>query len=172
MRSQPLPKSNQSALAKSTWQSIKWTRRHNRMRLWWNNRLPPPPRSLRKPRSFASLSGSSSSTMPFPSSLQLLARRREQCLNLTPVQPFSSLRCAADTLASNINQLESRNRPGFERAHCLSSSPVPDRQHIAMETDLPPAAVSRVLRRAGLSRTKDIASAEPVIRHEHAEQAA
>jgi hypothetical protein len=52
------------------------------------------------------------------------------------------------------------------RRQCLTG------KHIAMETDLSPAAVSRVLRRAGLSRTKDIASAEPVIRYELAKQTA
>jgi transposase InsO family protein len=42
-------------------------------------------------------------------------------------------------------------------------------KHIAMETSVSPATVSRVLRRAGLSRMKDIDPAEPVVRYEYAE---
>ena len=42
-------------------------------------------------------------------------------------------------------------------------------KHIAMETGVSPATVSRVLKRAGLSRMKDMAPAEPVIRYEYAE---
>jgi transposase InsO family protein len=42
-------------------------------------------------------------------------------------------------------------------------------KHIAMETGVSPATVSRVLRRAGLSRMKDIVPAEPVVRYEYAE---
>lgn len=42
-------------------------------------------------------------------------------------------------------------------------------KHIAMETGVSPATVSRVLRRAGLSRMKDIVPAEPVMRYEYAE---
>ncbi|RXT20747.1 IS481 family transposase, partial [Rhizobium leguminosarum] len=42
-------------------------------------------------------------------------------------------------------------------------------KHIAMETGVSPATVSRVLRRAGLSRMKDIDPAEPVVRYEYAE---
>ena len=42
-------------------------------------------------------------------------------------------------------------------------------KHIAMETGVSPATVSRVLKRAGLSRMKDIAPAEPVVRYEYAE---
>ncbi len=41
-------------------------------------------------------------------------------------------------------------------------------QHIALRTGVSPATVSRVLRRAGLSRLKDLAPAEPVVRYEHA----
>lgn len=41
--------------------------------------------------------------------------------------------------------------------------------HIAMETGVSPATVSRVLKRAGLSRMKDITPAEPVVRYEYAE---
>lgn len=40
--------------------------------------------------------------------------------------------------------------------------------HIASETGVSPATVSRVLRRAGLSRLKDLEPAEPVRRYEHA----
>ncbi len=42
-------------------------------------------------------------------------------------------------------------------------------RHIAMETGVSPATVSRVLKRAGLSRMKDITPAEPVVRYEYAE---
>lgn len=42
-------------------------------------------------------------------------------------------------------------------------------KHIAMETGVSPATVSRVLKRAGLSRMKDIAPIEPVVRYEYAE---
>ncbi|NLS16102.1 IS481 family transposase [Rhizobium sp. P40RR-XXII] len=42
-------------------------------------------------------------------------------------------------------------------------------KHIAMETGVSPATVSRVLKRAGLSRMKDIAPAKPVVRYEYAE---
>lgn len=42
-------------------------------------------------------------------------------------------------------------------------------KHIAMETGVSAATVSRVLKRAGLSRMKDIAPAEPVVRYEYAE---
>ncbi len=42
-------------------------------------------------------------------------------------------------------------------------------KHIAMEAGVSPATVSRVLRRAGLSRIKDIAPAEPVVRYEYKE---
>lgn len=42
-------------------------------------------------------------------------------------------------------------------------------KHIALETGVSPATVSRVLRRAGLSRMKDIAPAVPVVRYEYAE---
>jgi transposase InsO family protein len=40
-------------------------------------------------------------------------------------------------------------------------------KHIAMQTGVSPATVSRVLKRAGLSRMKDIEPAEPVIRYEY-----
>lgn len=42
-------------------------------------------------------------------------------------------------------------------------------KHIAMETGVSPATVSRVLKRVGLSRMKDIAPAEPVVRYEYDE---
>ena len=42
-------------------------------------------------------------------------------------------------------------------------------KHIAMETGVSPATVSRVLRRAGLSRMKDLDPAEPVLRYEYAQ---
>lgn len=42
-------------------------------------------------------------------------------------------------------------------------------RHIAQQTGVSPATVSRVLRRAGLSRVKDLAPAEPVVRYEYKE---
>ncbi len=42
-------------------------------------------------------------------------------------------------------------------------------RHIAMETGVSPATVSRVLKRAGLSRMKDLVPTEPVVRYEYAE---
>jgi transcriptional regulator with XRE-family HTH domain len=42
-------------------------------------------------------------------------------------------------------------------------------KHIAMETGVSPATVSRVLKRAGLLRMKDLAPIEPVVRYEYAE---
>ena len=41
--------------------------------------------------------------------------------------------------------------------------------HIALETGVSPATVSRILKRAGLSRVKDIDPAEPVVRYEYKE---
>lgn len=40
-------------------------------------------------------------------------------------------------------------------------------KHIAMETGVSPATVSRVLKRAGLSRMKNIEPAEPIVRYEY-----
>ena len=42
-------------------------------------------------------------------------------------------------------------------------------KHIALQTGVSPATVSRVLRRAGLSRMKDLAPPEPVMRYEYKE---
>lgn len=42
-------------------------------------------------------------------------------------------------------------------------------RHIACETKVSPASVSRVLKRAGLSRLKDLAPADPIIRYQYAE---
>ena len=42
-------------------------------------------------------------------------------------------------------------------------------QHIALETGVSPATVSRILKRAGLSRIKDLMLAEPVVRYEYKE---
>ncbi|EEZ32520.1 LOW QUALITY PROTEIN: conserved hypothetical protein, partial [Brucella sp. 83/13] len=49
------------------------------------------------------------------------------------------------------------------RRQCLTG------KHIAMETGVSSATVSRILRRAKLSRMKDIDPIEPVIRYEYAE---
>lgn len=55
----------------------------------------------------------------------------------------------------------------FVRAHCRASPPAPDRQaHCHGNRGV---TVSRVLRRPGLSRMKDIAPAEPVVRCEYKE---
>jgi transposase InsO family protein len=42
-------------------------------------------------------------------------------------------------------------------------------KHIAIETGVSPATVSRILKRAGLSRMKDIDPAEPVVRYQYKE---
>ena len=42
-------------------------------------------------------------------------------------------------------------------------------KHIARQTRVSTATVSRVLKRAGLSRLKDLAPAEPVVRYQYAE---
>ena len=42
-------------------------------------------------------------------------------------------------------------------------------RHIALQTGVSPATVSRVLRRGGLSRLRDLAPAEPVVRYEDKE---
>ncbi|MHC1549747.1 IS481 family transposase [Phyllobacterium sp. K27] len=42
-------------------------------------------------------------------------------------------------------------------------------KHIALETGVSPATVSRILRRAKLSRMKDIEPAEPVVRYQYSE---
>ena len=42
-------------------------------------------------------------------------------------------------------------------------------KHIALQTGVSPATVSRVLRRAGLSRIKDLTPPEPVVRYEYKE---
>lgn len=42
-------------------------------------------------------------------------------------------------------------------------------KHIALETGVSPAPVSRVLKRTGLSRMKDVTPAQPVVRYEYAE---
>ena len=41
--------------------------------------------------------------------------------------------------------------------------------HIALQTGVSPATVSRVLHRAGLSRVRDLAPPEPVVRYEYRE---
>ena len=42
-------------------------------------------------------------------------------------------------------------------------------QHIALETGIAPATVSRILKRGGQSRIKDLMPAEPVVRYEYKE---
>lgn len=69
-------------------------------------------------------------------------------------RPKTSPRRTDELLAERIIALRRQRRTG---------------KHIAMETGVSPATVSRVLRRAGLSRMKDIAPAEPIVRYQYAE---
>lgn len=69
-------------------------------------------------------------------------------------RPASSPRRTAEALVARIVGLRRQRLTG---------------KHIAMQTGVSPATVSRVLRRAGLSRMKDIEPAEPVVRYEYGE---
>lgn len=69
-------------------------------------------------------------------------------------RPKISPRQTGQSLAERIVALRRQRRTG---------------KHIAMETGVSPATVSRVLRRAGLSRMKDVDPAEPIVRYEYAE---
>jgi hypothetical protein len=51
-----------------------------------------------------------------------------------------------------VLELRRQHRPGY---------------HIAQSTGLSPATISRILRRAGLSRWRDLHPAPPVLRYEH-----
>ncbi|QBY02703.1 IS481 family transposase [Rhodophyticola sp. CCM32] len=92
--------------------------------------------------------------------------------------------CSAKTAAKWWRRFEREGHEGLldrtSRPHCLRN-PTPDnvaeqivalrRQrltgaHIAAKTGVSPATVSRVLRRAGLSRLRDLEPAEPVRRYE------
>jgi transposase InsO family protein len=67
-------------------------------------------------------------------------------------RPATSPRRTAQALAARIVDLRRQRWTG---------------KHIALETGVSPATVSRVLKRAGLSRIKDIEPAEPVVRYEY-----
>jgi transposase len=69
-------------------------------------------------------------------------------------RPAASPRQTADADAARIVALRRRRLTG---------------KHIAMEVGVSPASVSRVLKRAGLSRMKDLDPLEPVIRYQYAE---
>ena len=69
-------------------------------------------------------------------------------------RPASSPRQTAESIAERIIRLRRQRLTG---------------KHIAMETGVSAATVSRVLRRAGLSRMKDIEPAEPVVRYEYSQ---
>ena len=92
--------------------------------------------------------------------------------------------CSAKTAAKWWQRYEQEGRKGLQdrssRPHSLRS-PTPEalteqiislrRQrltgaHIAAKTDVSPATVSRVLRRAGLSRRRDLTPADPIRRYE------
>lgn len=53
-----------------------------------------------------------------------------------------------------------------ERIICLCRQRLTGR-HIAKETGVSPATISHVLKRAGLSRIRDLAPAEPVVRYKY-----
>jgi transposase InsO family protein len=67
--------------------------------------------------------------------------------------PLSSPRRLPDALAQHIVELRRQHMPGYE---------------IARRTGVSPASVSRILRRARLSRWHDLHPAPPVQRYEHA----
>ena len=67
-------------------------------------------------------------------------------------RPLRSPRQTDAAVASRVAELRRLRRTG---------------QHIALETGVSPATVSRILKRAGLSRIRDIEPAAPVIRYEY-----
>ena len=69
-------------------------------------------------------------------------------------RPRSIPNQTAPALAERITTLRRQRRCGL---------------HIALETGVSPATVSRVLRRAGLSRLKDLTQPEPIVRYEYKE---
>ena len=68
-------------------------------------------------------------------------------------RPLRSPRRLPDNLASQVIQLRRQHLPGFLIAH---------------RTGVSPASVSRILRRARLSRWRDLNPPPPVVRYEHA----
>ena len=69
-------------------------------------------------------------------------------------RPRRSPRQTDETLAWRVTELRRQRLTGA---------------HIALETGISPATVSRILKRAGLSRVRDIEPAEPVVRYEYKE---
>ena len=67
-------------------------------------------------------------------------------------RPRRSPRATAPALASRVIELRQQQRPAY---------------HIACATGLSPATVSRILRRAHLSRWRDLHPAPPIQRYEH-----
>ena len=67
-------------------------------------------------------------------------------------RPVRSPRCTADALVQRVEQLRRQRFTGL---------------HIAQATGLSRATVSRILRRLGLNRQRDLEPAVPVIRYEH-----
>ena len=68
-------------------------------------------------------------------------------------RPHRSPRRTGEALAQRVEQLRRQRFTGF---------------HIAKTTGLSRATVSRILRRLGLNRVRDLEPAEPLIRYEHA----
>lgn len=121
---------------------------------------------------------------------RLTPRRREEMAlsvlegRLSKAQAAVTFGVSAKIVARWVERYKSEGRAGMadrsSRPHRLRS-PVPQAtiarvialrrqrrtgKHIAMELGVSPATVSRVLKRAGLSRLKDIDPAEPVRRYE------
>src|SRR5271157_2327821 len=67
-------------------------------------------------------------------------------------RPWRSPRAISPELAKRVVELRREQRPAY---------------HIAQATGLSPATVSRILRRAHLSRWRDLHPAPPVVRYEH-----
>ena len=69
-------------------------------------------------------------------------------------RPLRIPRQTAPVVANRVTHLRRQRRTG---------------QHIAHETGVSPATVSRILKRAGLSRIRDIEPADPIVRYEYKE---
>jgi transposase InsO family protein len=70
-----------------------------------------------------------------------------------PSRPHRSPRRLPDTVREHVIQLRRHHTPGYEIARRMAISP---------------ASISRILRRARLSRWRDLYPAPPVVRYEHA----
>ena len=68
-------------------------------------------------------------------------------------RPHRSPRRLPDTVIEQVIDLRRHHTPGYQ---------------IARRTAISPASISRILRRAGLSRWRDLHPAPPVVRYEHA----